>query len=403
MRFRRPDLRVESFEYVEVGPELALLRLAGEWRGEEPAGVRLLGAGEELAALPEPPSDGAGGLWRAAWSAPAAVLGGPFVLEGGDGRVVELPLPRDAALPAVVVEPKEEAAPEAELETAAEAAPEAEPAAEAPPEPEPTADPLAEAPPEPEPAAEAPPDPIAEAAPEPDRSTLEALATAERALESERARHERAEASLRAQLQSMVAETADFMGRLEGYELRRAELEKELSWERLLHRETRKLKDTAELERDEAAARLAPVEEELTRIRREVEASARAQRQLVEARERIAELERRLEEQETLLGSARAVVESGGDRLAELEERLMRLRDAATGVTSGNGHAPALVASAGQVEAVERAIEEADRGSERLAQLERRVGELREGIASQPIVEQRPVQGTVRGRRRFLR
>lgn len=435
MRFRRPDLRVESFEYVSVGPELALLRLAGQWRGSAPGGVRLLGAGEELAALPEPPSDG-GGLWRAAWSASGSVLGGPFVLEADDGRVVELPLPRDAALPAAPVVEEPETVAEASPETV-EPEPE-EAAVEAPPEPEPEPEPMAEAPfepepepepelltelppePEPEPVMEAPPEPVTDAPPEPvteappepaplpaaapspGPSLVEALATAEQALLTERERHERSEASLREQLRVMVTETADFMGRLEGYELRRAELERELSWERLLHKESRRLKDAAELERDEAVSRLEPVEEELGRIRREVEASARAQRQLADARERIAELERRLEAQEELLGNARAVVESGGDRLAELEERLVRLRDAATGVTSENGHAPAVVASPAQVEAVERAIEEADRGTERLAQLERRVGELREGIATQPAAEP-TTHRTVRGRRRFLR
>jgi hypothetical protein len=373
MRLRRPDLRVESFEYVAVGPDLALLRLAGEWRGPAPDGVRLLSGEEELAALPEPPSDGSP-LWRAAFSCSGDALGGPFVLEADGGRTVALPLPVDAALPAAPVAVAEEE-PEAETEP--------EPVVE---EPAPAA--LVEAPPEPEPQPEALPAP----------STLEALAAAERALQTERARHERAEASLREQLRIMVTETADFMGRLEGYELRRAELEKELSWERLLHKETRRLKDAAELERDEAVARLAPVEEELGRIRHEVEASARAQRQLADARERIAELERRLERQEELLAGARTVVEGGGERLAELEQRLMRLRDAATGVTSENGHAPALAASPEQIEAVERAIEEADRGTERLAQLERRVGELREGIASRPARAPHS-----RGRRRFLR
>jgi DNA repair exonuclease SbcCD ATPase subunit len=344
MRLGRPELRVENFEYVEVGPELALLRLAGAWRGGAPSGVRLIAAGEELAALPEPPSEAeGGGLWRAAWSASGSVLAGPFVLEADDGRTVELEPPRDAALPVVEVAPAE---------------------------------------------------------PEPEPSLLASLAAAERALEVERARHDRAEASLRAQLETMVGETAEFMGRLEGYELRRAELEKELSWERLLHKETRRHHDAAELERDEAVARLAPVEEELARIRREVEASARAQRQLADARERVAELERRIEGQEELLNNAREVVEGGGDRLAELEERLLRLRDAATGVASQNGHAAPLVTSPEQVEAVERAIEQADRGSERLAQLERRVGELREGIATQPNPEQDPGEG---GRRRFPR
>ena len=371
MRLRRPDLRVESFEYVEVAPGLTLLRLSGEWRGRAPDGVRLVGAGEELGALPEPPPADGDPLWRAAFSAPGEVLGGPFVLDTHDGRSVDLPLPVAAALPGAVVEEEDEADPDPYEEdryedTHAEATPDIEPLCE------PETDPFEYAQPEADPHAEAPP-----AA---DQSLHEALAAAERKIQIERGRHERAEASLREQLRVMVVETADFMGRLEGYELRRAELEKELSWERLLHKETQRLREAAEEERDEATARLEPVEEELGRLRRELEASARAQRNLAEARERNAELERRLERQEELLEGARAVVERGGVRLDDLEERLIRLRDAAAGVQVGQD-GRALVATPEQVEAVERALEEADRGSERLAQLERRVGELREGIA----------------------
>ena len=367
MRFgRRPDFQVESFEYVEVGPGLALLRLAGLWRDEAPSSARLFAGEEELAALPEPPSDG-GDLWRAAFSASGDALAAAFVLEAEDGRVVELPPPSERGV--------------------APMAPES-------PEPEPA--PVAV-----EPAEYQAYEPEPEASFEPEPANF---AGAEQALVAERERHERTEASLREQLRVMVNETSEFMGRLEGYELRRAELEKELSWERLLHKETRRLKDSAELERDEALGRLAPVESEVVRLRRELEGTARSQRQLVEARERIAELERRLERQDDLLAGARAVVESGGRELADLEERLLELRDAAgwSHIPSTNGHAPALVASPEQADAVERAIEEADRGTERLAQLERRVGELREDIASRALDEQREpdLRG---GRRRFKR
>ena len=405
MRFRREDLRVESFEYVAVGPGLALLRLAGEWRAAAPAGARLLatppdGAEEELAALPEPPGDGSP-LWRAAFSADSALLGGHvrFRLEADDGRAVELPQPVERGVAPVAAEPAEPGAepraaagpgaePFAEPRAAAAAGPGAEP-------------PVAAAGPGAEPFAGPVPEPEAPAARNGSAPDTHAL-DAERALQAERARHERAEASLREQLRVMVSETAEFMGRLEGYEMRRAELEKELSWERLLHKETRRLHDEAERERDEAIERLGPVESELARVRREVEASARAQRRLADARERIAELERQLERQETLLHSAREFADRGTSRLAELEQRLVDLREAAAAAPA-DSHAPAGPAvPPEQQELIERALDEADRGTERLAYLERRVGELREGIVAQAAAE--PQQsGALRARRRFRR
>jgi hypothetical protein len=328
MRFRRGDLRVENFEFVEVGEDLALLRLAGVWRGDEPESVRLIASRhegeEELAALPEPPDDGSG-LWRAAFSAHPGHFDGAtlFTLEAVDGRAVELPEPVEHGSAAVDVAEQVEEEPEPDAESAY-----------------------------------VPP-------PHPDEDDF-------RAFEAERARHERVEAELREQLRVMVSETADFMGRLEGYEARRAELEKELSWERLLHKETRRLKDTAERERDDALRKLGPVRANLERARHEVESGARASRQLVEARERIEELERRLDRQEDLLRNAREVLEQGVDRLAELETRLIELREEAAGLPPG---------AAADVEA---ALDDAERGTERLAHLERRIGELREGIAGPP-------------------
>jgi hypothetical protein len=56
-------------------------------------------------------------------------------------------------------------------------------------------------------------------------------------------------------------------------------------------------------------------------------------------------------------------------------------------------------------DAVEEALEEADRGTERLAYLERRIGDLREGIADQDRATPPPnlPPGARPRRRRFLR
>ena len=333
-------MRVESFEYLAVGEGLALLRLAGEWEGEAPASVRLLawhaGGEHELLALPEPPSDGEDPLWRSAYSAPTELLDGSasFRLAVAEGVLVELPAPveRGAAGPAPP------------------------PAAE-----EPSPDPA----PEPEPV-----------------GTGESIVALERTLERERARHERAEASLRAQLEALVGETAEFMGRLEGYELRRAELEKELSWERLLHRETRRTKEEAERERDEAREQLAAL------------------------RERNASFSRRLREQERLLGAARGVAEDGSSRLADLEDRILRLRNAAERIPATapdrNGHEPALVAEPDQVEALQRALADAEAGAERLAELERRVGDLRSAVMARRRAATTPSPAPPGARRRRL-
>ena len=319
MRFRRQDLRVESFEHVEVAPGLALLRLAGEWRAGVPAELRLIaraadGSEEEFAALPEPPGDG-GGLWRAAFSAGEVLGGRDFVLERGDGPPVALPVPVAVGLPE---EPEE-----AELD---------------------------------------PPHP-----------TIGALEAAERALEAERRRAERTEASLREQLRIMVNETADFMSRLEGYEVRRAELEKELSWERLLHKETRRGLAEAERARDDARERFEPVRRELERVRSDAPGAARAERELRAAQERIRELEDLVEERDGLLASARDAVERGAERAAEMERHVAELREE-----------PAIAEDDGVVgappELLERLRAEADRGIDRMADLEGKLMAMRTAI-----------------------
>lgn len=332
-RLRRPELRVESFEYVEVGPGLALLRLAGEWRHGTPPGVRLMAvrgdSSEDLAALPDPPPDGTG-LWRAAFSVDGELLDGwtRFVLERDGAPHIELPEPVEHGVGVAEPEPEPVAAPE----------------------------PVAE----PEPELETP-------AAADDASALEAL-------ETERRRHERVEAGLREQLRVMVSETAEFMGRLEGYELRRAELEKELSWERLLHRETRRH-------------------------------LAQAERDADDAQHRAVDMRRRVEERDELLAMVRESVEDGSGRLGDLEERLVELREAGAEVegevdAGSNGHSPSL--SARQAAVLDRVRGEAEAGVERLQWVEERVVELRAAILSAAAAEQ-VHRDPPRRRRRFLR
>jgi hypothetical protein len=124
MRFRRHDFQLESFERVDVGPGLALLRLSGRWRAGASDGVRLVatvgGAAEELPQLPDPPPD-ASGLWRAAFSADAELDGGvEFQLHRADGPPIPLPAPVDRGLRASALglepaEPEPEPAPDPEL------------------------------------------------------------------------------------------------------------------------------------------------------------------------------------------------------------------------------------------------------------------------------------------------
>ena len=340
MRFRRHDFRLDSFERVEVGPGLALLRLSGRWRAGTSDGVRLVatvgGAAEELPQLPDPPPDGSG-LWRAAFSADVDVLddGVDFQLQRADGPPIPLPGPVDRGLGASTLG----------LEPA-----EAEPAAE----PEPETDP--------EPGAR--PRPVVPA------TGVAGLEATKRTLEEERARHERTEASLREQLRIMVSETADFMGRLEGYELRRAELEKELGWERLLHKETQRLRAEAEGERD-AARRL------------------------------VGELRAKVAHRNELLQAVRTGVDRGSARLADLEERLIALREVGQGISAQNGDVPPDASSRRRFEALARVRATAGGGIEQLSELEERLTKLRASIVEtgtrRRVVAERP------RRRRFLR
>jgi len=108
---RAPEFEVERFERVPAGGGTALLRVAGRWRADSrerlPPPLLLIDDGRRshrLAALPGP--DDASPLagpdpapWRAAFSAPGALLGGghlAFALETSRG-IVDLPKPKEAA------------------------------------------------------------------------------------------------------------------------------------------------------------------------------------------------------------------------------------------------------------------------------------------------------------------
>ena len=95
---KRSRFEIEQFEYLKATDEAALLRLAGRWRGEVPDECVLTAvAGNgatRLDPLPHPPS-AEDGIWRAAYSAPLALVegrGARFALETGHGRV-KLPRP----------------------------------------------------------------------------------------------------------------------------------------------------------------------------------------------------------------------------------------------------------------------------------------------------------------------
>jgi hypothetical protein len=348
--FRRQDFRVESFEHVAVGDDLVLLRLAGRWAGSPPRDAKLVAitpAGrEELPALPEPPSSrdeaGRAGPWRGAFSARRELLRAELRLEASDRRPVPLPAPRaHGARPAP--ERRRPPLPAARIRR---------------------------------------PAPLVE--PSPRRLRPDA--------DDELRRAAAVEAGLREQLRETVAEAADFMRRLEGYEERREKLDAELGWERLLHKETRRAATAAEHQRDEAQALLQRERAERDRLRREAEGRAvalekaerrlarvtgevererrarmdaeatgharvqrlkvqhdRAREELVRARTRVAagsperaeELERRLARRDAALTLARERLGTGTRDLERIERRLAELRDRARAQPAAAGPAAA--------------------------------------------------------------
>jgi chromosome segregation ATPase len=388
-----PAFEVEEFEYVDAGPDLALVRLSGTWRSGEPSDdvglVAWLG-GERipLSPLPAPPSSN-GESWRAAYSAPPSLLSDPaaaFELEPPRGPAVTLPAPIEhgSAPPEPVVEPVPEREPEPERprlfgrRRASESAPQ-------------------------------PESPDLRAAL---RSEREARQAAEREAAEERARAQRAEAMLGEELRTTLGKTDELIARIEGYEHSRVSFEEELEAVRRTHA------DLLAEAREEHALELHGLREELDTARQELAAAledadaandhvdtlneahslelgaARSQRdaaeqrarqleeQLAAEREALEAVRLQLEERDELIGRARTEAALASEETAELQTAVTRLRDAiAERAREAAAGGRRFARTPG--EALNRSRDELRRDAERIAALERQAEALRDAIHSQ--------------------
>jgi hypothetical protein len=399
-----PTFEVESFEYVEAGPGLALLRLAGSWgAGDPPDDVALVawsdGERVPLSPLPAPPAGG--GAWRAAYSASPDLLrdtGTAFELEPPAGRSIPLPAPVEHG--------------------AVQAAAEEPPAPALPPALEPPADP----PPPQRPPARlfgrrraAPPAPRQ---PESHAALSEALAAeqeARRAAEltaaEERARAQHADAVVAEELRSTVGKTQELIARIDGYEHKRVTFEVELDAVRRTHADLlaearegyalelqalREQLDAAQSELAAALEELAARDEhldtlhkahslELGAARRQRDAAEERQgtleQQLADERAGADALRARLEDRESLIERARAEAAQATQESADLHAAVARLRDAIA--ARARDAAASKRRFVRDPDALARAREELRRDAERIAALERQAETLRDAIHSQ--------------------
>jgi chromosome segregation ATPase len=392
-----PAFEVEEFEYVDAGPELALVRLSGVWQSGEPedeVGLVAWLRGERipLSPLPAPPS-GEGG-WRAAFSAPPSLLADPaaeFELEPAGGPPVILPAPVEHG---AVVEP----GPELEVEVAPVVVPE----------------------PERERPrlfgrrrASAAPFPADSALHAALRSEREARQAAEREAAEERARAQRAEAMLQDELRSTVGKTDELLARIDSYDRSRISFEEELDAVRRTHA------DLLAEAREEHALELHALRAELDTAREELEVAlseagtakdhvdtlneahglelgaARSQRDAAEQRARgleeqlaaersaLEEVRAQLEEREELIERARSEAALASSESAELQESVTRLRDAITARARDTATAATRRFSRAPGESLDRSRDELRRDAERIAALERQAEALRDAIHSQ--------------------
>jgi hypothetical protein len=401
-----PAFELDSFEYVEAGPGLALVRLAGTWAAGNPAEVSLFSVADgertALPSLPAPPSDG--DVWRGAFSGTPELVRDAsvrFELEAPGAGVVELPLPVEHGAAAV-----SEPAPVAEPQAAV-----AEPQAAA----EPVRPQL--------PQREAPFPrlfgrrrmPAAAPAPVTDASLRQELAAeraarqaAEHAAAYQRERAEEAEAILREQLAGTLGQAAEVLERVDGYERHRVSFEQELAAIRDAH-EARLAALGEEL--DEARAELSTTIYELNSAHELLDTAheahslelkaARSQRDAANERQRAVEeqlvatqadvetLRAELEDRRELIERARAEAALANEQAAEMQASAERLRDAITVRVReaerrqtrrfGRGDQQPQI----DPDALAAAREELREGLERLAALEDQAEALREGIREQ--------------------
>jgi hypothetical protein len=361
MPLATPAFEVETFEFVEAGPGMALLRLAGTWRaGDPPEAQLVVYTGDdpepvELEALPAPPA--AGGVWRAAFSTDPELLRDPsarFELEPPAGREIALPAPVERG---------------AGAEVEAEAA-----------EPEPE------------------PEPSAVRSPAPPRRIfggrrLRSEAELRRALAAERKRAERAEAALRDELRGTLGQAAELLARIDGYEHSRVSFAQELDAVRRTHAqlvdELRAELETAKRELASAGEQLDTVHEahsiELGGARRQrdaaVERHAEMKQELALAREEVDALHAQLADRDELLEHARAEAAAGARESAELHDGVERLR-AALEARVRDASTPRR-GSRAAAEEIDHVREQLDAGVERVAALERQAEALRDAIEAQ--------------------
>jgi hypothetical protein len=397
VRTTKLAFEVETFEYVDAGPGVALLRLSGTWGTGTPAGeVELVAVtdGERTALAPLPTPGAGDGSWRVAYSASLGLLSDPgaaFELEPAGAAPIPLPAPIEHG--AVVV-----AEPEAVVEA----------------EPEPMA-------PQPAPPAVArlfgrrrqAHTPAAELTHlrEAIAAEREARQAAESSAAEERARAQRAEALLAEELRNTVGKTEELIERIGGYEHSRVSFEEELAAVRRTHA------DLLAEAREEHALELAGLREELDLARRELAAAledldamnehvdtlheahslelgaARSQRDAAEeglasTEQRLAEstadaetLRIQLEERESLIERARAEAARGAEEVADLHAAMARLRDAIA--IRARDAAMARRRFSRSPEALDRSRDELRRDADRIAALERQAEALRDAIHSQ--------------------
>jgi hypothetical protein len=356
----RPAFQVETFEYVDAGPGLALLRLAGTWRaGDPPGGVELVAvsAGERvtLAPLPAPPAGAGGPLWRAAYSVSPSLLHAAFEVEPPAGRPIPLPAP-------VAHDTIEAADPPAEPE-----GPQASEHAE-------------------EPGAAAPRRRFGRRREKPPLSS-DALETVSE------------------ELRGAVGKATQLVDRIAGYEEGRTSFTEELEG----------VRRTLAIELEAVREQLQSTQRELEAANRHLDTmheahalelgSARSQRDsanersgrleqaLADARSRIDALRDDLADRQSLIERARADAIRASQESAEMEASLARLNDAIAARAREAAAAPPR-RFARDAQKLERAREELDRGSERIAALERQAEALRDAIHLQlpPSLHPSPMQ-----------
>jgi uncharacterized coiled-coil protein SlyX len=389
VRLTGPAFEVEEFEYVEAGPDLALVRLSGTWRPGAPRGdVGLVAwlSGERIPLEPLPAPSGSEGSWRAAFSAPVSVVSDPavaFELEPPGRDPISLPVLGEHGAAAEPV-----------------------------------------APPEPEPEPERPrrfgrrrPAPEAPTSEAPDlraalRSEREARQAAEREAAEERARAQQAEAMLADELRTTVGKTEELLERIDGYDQSRISFEAELDAVRRTHAdllaeareehalELHALRTELDTARDDMLAAQEEAESanlhvdtlheahslELGAARKQRDAAeqrARAlEEQLSEQRAALEALQAQLAERDELIARARDEAALASSESAELQESVIRLRDAIAARA-------AEVADRGRrftrspLEALSRSRDELARDADRIAALERQAEALRDAIHSQ--------------------